>query len=133
MPHLPGTWALQSWTVTHPMGDDLQGVICYSDDGFVHVHIMCADRTPHASPYAMSGTAEEDSRSTKSHISYSGRWHIEGDRVIHDVAISSFPNWAPSRQERIMDLSKDRLILSTDPMAWGGQQIVHRLVWTRAT
>ncbi len=107
MQDLVGTWRLLDWVakdasgdVIYPMGPDALGVICYTDEGFVHVHIMSAKRHRHAELDTMAGTLEEDSRSAKSHISYSGRWHLEGEKVIHEVDISSFPNWAPSRQER---------------------------------
>lgn len=136
----PGTWHLKNWTaedengaMTHPMGDDALGVICYTDDGFVHVHLMEANRLHHDQPDTMDGRTEEYERSAKSSLSYSGRWHIEGDQVIHEVAISSFPNWAPSRQERYMRFTGDELELSTDPIQWGDKQIRHRLRWIRAT
>lgn len=140
MTSLTGTWRLLDWVsedetgaVDHPMGPSPEGVICYTDDGFVHVHIMAADRIPHIAPDTMAGSAEEDSRSAKSHISYSGRWRREGDQVIHDVTISSFPNWAPSRQVRDMRFVGANLELSAGPMEWGDKRIRHRLTWTRAT
>lgn len=133
-----GTWRLLDWTVTdengrvtHPMGEAPVGVICYTPAVFVHVHIMRGDRVPHESADSMGGTEAEDSRSAKSHISYSGRWHLEGDKVIHDVTICSFPNWAPSRQERLWRLDGDHLELSTEPMVWAGRTIRHRLNWER--
>ncbi len=136
---LAGTWRLIEWVaeddngvVNYPLGPDAIGVICYTEDGFVHVHIMAAERVPHASPDTMGGTVEEDSRSAKSHISYSGRWHIEDGKVIHEVAISSFPNWAPSRQLRHMRFVDEDLELSADPMVWGDRHIRHRLRWARA-
>jgi len=114
------------------MGSDAVGRICYTDEGFVHVHIMFADRTPHVDPDTQAGTDEENIRSHTSHISYSGRYHVEGAQVIHDVTLSSFPNWAPSKQVRDMRFEGNQLVLSTSPMAWGGRQIGHRLTWARA-
>ncbi len=139
MKALIGTWRLLEWiaedeagVVTRPMGDGAIGVICYTDEGFVHVHLMESDRINHDKPDTMDGRAEEYVRSAKSSLSYSGRWHIEGEQVIHEVAISSFPNWAPSRQERYMRFDGNALELSTDPIQWGDSQIRHRLRWTRA-
>jgi hypothetical protein len=136
---LIGTWNIVEWmaeddsgAVTHPMGQDALGVICYTDEGYVHVHLMEADRVNHDLADTMDGRPEEYVRSAKSSLSYSGRWHIEGDQVIHQVSISSFPNWAPSRQERYMRFAGNELELSTDPIAWGDRQIRHRLRWSRA-
>ena len=139
MSALIGTWRLREWVaedengdVTHPMGADAVGVICYTDEGFVHVHLMHADRENHDMPDTMDGSPEEYVQSARTSLSYSGRWHIEGEQVIHDVAISSFPNWAPSRQERHMRFVGNDLELSTDPIQWGQSQIRHRLLWERA-
>jgi hypothetical protein len=139
MTSLIGTWALQDWIATddtgaiaHPMGADATGVICYTDEGFVHVHLMAANRRLHAKPDTQDGTVEENNRSQLSHLSYSGSYRIEGDQVIHDVTFSSFPNWVPSQQVRDMDLDENRLILSAGPMLWDGRKITHRLTWVRA-
>lgn len=139
MTTLIGTWALQNWITTddtgateHPMGADATGVICYTDEGFVHVHLMAANRMLHVDPDTQGGTPEENNRSQLSHLSYSGTYRMEGDKVIHSVTHSSFPNWVPSEQVRDMDLDENRLILSAGPMVWDGREITHRLTWVRA-
>lgn len=139
MTALLGTWALQDWITTddtgateHPMGTDATGMICYTDEGFVHVHLMAAHRSPHVHPDTQGGTVEENNRSQLSHLSYSGTYRVQGAQVIHDVTLSSFPNWVPSQQVRDMDLDENRLILGAGPMLWDGREITHRLTWTRA-
>lgn len=136
---LVGNWRLRSWVIegadgkaVRPMGESPVGVICYTADGFVHVHIMRNKRPPHASGDPLGGTREEDIRSARTHISYSGRWHVERNVVFHDVSISSFPNWAPSRQKRFFRFEDGFLELSTGLMAWDGQEICHKLLWERA-
>lgn len=141
MDALHGTWRLLSWSVedkdgniSHPMGEDTIGHICYAPDGFVHVHLMASNRPTHASPDTLGGTLEEDSRSAKSHISYSGRWHLEDGLMVHDLEMCSFPNWVGSRQERVIEhFDGAELTLSTPSMPWNGTEIRHHLKWTGAT
>jgi hypothetical protein len=61
-------------------------------------------------------------------VAYSGRDSFIGDRVIHHVELSLFPNWVGSDQERWVELAGDRLMLSASPLLTGKQQ-VPRLVW----
>lgn len=140
MDKLIGTWRLVDWvTVTdegeiaHPMGPGAQGVICYTDEGLVHVHLMAANRDLHAADDTQAGSPEEDSRSAKTHLSYSGRWHLEGEgKVVHTLDFCSFPNWVGSRQERLFKFDGAEINLSTPPMPWGNTNVFHRLRWKRA-
>jgi hypothetical protein len=52
---LVGTYELVSWenrhesgAITYPLGPDAKGVISYSPDGFVFVHIMANNRNRHS-------------------------------------------------------------------------------------
>jgi hypothetical protein len=47
------------------------------------------------------------------------------------VELSLFPNWAGTDQQRSVELSGDRLILSASPLLLAGTQQVPRLVWER--
>jgi hypothetical protein len=62
-------------------------------------------------------------------VAYAGRYSFHGDRVIHHVELSLLPNWVGSDQQRSIELSGDRLILSARPLllrapsrcpAWSG-------------
>ena len=50
--------------------------------------------------------------------------------MIHHVELSLFPNWVGTDQQRSVELSGDRLILS-QPLLLAGTQQVPRLVWER--
>jgi hypothetical protein len=63
-------------------------------------------------------------------VAYAGRYSFHGDRVIHRVELSLFPNSVGSDQERWVELAGDRLTLSASPLLAGRQQ-VPRLVWER--
>jgi Lipocalin-like domain len=47
------------------------------------------------------------------------------------VELSLFPNWVGSDQQRSVELSGDRLILSARPLLLAGTQQVPCLVWER--
>jgi hypothetical protein len=38
-------------------------------------------------------------------VAYAGRYRFDGDRVVHHVELSLFPNWVGSDQERAVELS----------------------------
>jgi hypothetical protein len=81
------------------------------------------------------GPAERDDRGAGRGrgglVAYAGRYSFHGDRVIHHVELSLFPNWVGTDQQRSVELSGDRLILSASPLLLAGTQQVPRLVWER--
>ena len=64
-------------------------------------------------------------------VAYAGRYSFYGDRVVHHVELSLFPNWVRTDQQRSVELSGDRLILSASSLLLAGTQQVPRLVWER--
>jgi hypothetical protein len=64
-------------------------------------------------------------------VAYAGRYSFSGDRVVHHVELSLFPNWVGSDQQRSVELAGDRLILSARPLLLAGKPQVPRLVWER--
>ncbi len=104
---LVGAWRLVSWEnraadgqVTHPMGTDILGYLLYSADGRFSVTISRRDRAGFAAGDLLGGTAEEKAQAVEGFVAYAGRYSFDGDRVIHHVELSLFPNWVGSDQER---------------------------------
>jgi hypothetical protein len=75
----------------------------------------------------LGGTTQEQARAVEGFVAYADRYRFQGDRVVHHVELSLFPNWVGSDQERTVELSGDRLILSASPLLLGGTQQVPRL------
>ncbi|HKZ81830.1 MAG TPA: lipocalin-like domain-containing protein [Pyrinomonadaceae bacterium] len=71
--------------------------------------------------------------SRKTSASYCGRYEFQGDRVMHYVELSLFPNWIGLSQERLLNLAGNRLRLSTRPMLLDGKQQTAQLVWERVS
>jgi hypothetical protein len=135
---LVGAWQLLSWEnraadgqVTYPMGTDALGYLLYTGDGRFSVTISRAGRAGFAAGDLLGGTTEEKARAVEGFVAYAGRYSFHGDRVIHHVELSLFPNWVGSDQQRSVELSGDRLILSASPLLLAGTQQVPRLVWER--
>jgi hypothetical protein len=136
---LVGTWRLRSWTATaddgieHPMGEAPEGVLVYTTDGTMITAIGRAGRRPIAGGDILAGPDDQRLEAFTSFIAYSGSYEVDGGDVVHDVAMSLFPNWIGTRQRRHVALSDDgrSLELSTDPMILRGRLSVQRLLWER--
>jgi hypothetical protein len=133
-----GAWGLLSWEnhavdgqVTYPMGTDAIGYVVYAADGRFSITISRRGRAEFAAGDLLSGTTEEKARAMEGFVAYAGRYSFHGDRVIHHVELSLFPNWVGSDQERWLELAGDRLTLSASALLLAGKQQVPRLVWER--
>jgi len=135
---LVGAWRLVSWEnraadgqVSYPMGPDARGYLLYTGDGRFSVTISRVDRAAFAAGDLLGGTTEEQARAVEGFVAYAGRYSFQGDRVLHHVELSLFPNWVGSDQQRWVELAGDRLTLSASPLLLAGTQQVPRLVWER--
>lgn len=117
--------------MTYPLGKDAQGILVYGDDGYMFVAIMRAERAPFAADDLLGGSVEEKARAAETYVSYCGRYEVSGDRVVHNVELSLFPNWVGAEQERLVAIEGDRLTLRTRPMLLEGAQQTAHLVWER--
>ena len=135
-----GTYDLVSWenrhksgAVTYPLGPDAIGVISYSSDGFVFVHIMANNRNKHSLSDLFGGKNSEIKYSATTHISYCGTYEIKENEVIHYVSVSSFPNWVSSEQRRNWEFKNGNLLLSARGLQVGNEKVEAYLIWKRAT
>jgi Lipocalin-like domain len=135
---LIGAWRLVCWEnraadgqVTYPMGTDALGYLLYTGDGCFSVLISRAGRAGFAAGDLLGGTTQEQARAVEGVVAYAGRYTFHGDRVVHHVELSLFPNWVGSDQQRSVELAGDRLTLSATPLLLAGTQQVPRLVWER--
>jgi hypothetical protein len=109
---LVGAWRLVSWEnqapdgqVTYPMGPDPNGYVLYTADGRFSITISRRGRARFAAGDLLSGTTEEKARAMEGFVAYAGRYSFHGDRVIHHVELSLFPNWVETDQERWVELA----------------------------
>jgi hypothetical protein len=135
---LVGTWRLLSWEnrtldgqVSRPLGDQASGYIAYTQDGYVFVAIMGAARRRFVAEDLLGGSTAEKADAAETYVSYCGRYEFHGETVLHHVELSLFPNWIDATQERLVEISGDRLTLSTRPLLLQGRQQTAHLLWQR--
>jgi Lipocalin-like domain len=136
---LVGAWSLVSWQIfddnnagfTEPFGADPHGMLQYTDDGCMSAVVCRSERAslpPGISPRRMDPAQLADCY--RSYFHYAGRWHIEGDSVIHSVEFGLNPNMVGTRQVRQMNFAGNTLTL-TGIEILGPQQRRHVLLWQR--
>jgi hypothetical protein len=133
-----GTWRLLSveirtsdGQVSYPAGHDPVGYIMYNEQGYMSVAFMGANRAGFASGDLRGGSTAEKVAAFDSYFSYCGKYEIQGEKVLHHIEVSLFPNWIGITQERFFELSGDRLSLSTPPLLISGIQQTSHLIWQR--
>ena len=135
---LVGTWRLESFhlktqdgRITYPFGRDAVGYYLFSDSGHMSVVVMRAQRTRFAAGDVMGGTTEEKVRAAETYISYSGKYRVDGEKLIVHPEVAFFPSWVGVDQVRLLKLDGDELDLSTPPMLAAGEMQTAHLVWRR--
>ena len=135
-PQFIGAWELQEWTIEKedgsiefPYGEDAIGKINYDGHGQMSVMIMKNNRPLMLSEDPLQSQPNEVLAAFKGFIAYSGNYevHPHSNQVVHQIKMSSVPNWVGQNQIRKFEFRDDQLILSTDFI--GPNK--HKLVWRK--
>lgn len=118
---LAGVWRLVSFhdiddagrASTGPLGTDPAGVLIYTEDGHVSVSMMRTEPGP-----------------APGFMGYAGRWHRDGDQVVHRIEVTPRPDWVGTEQTRAAEFDGDRLTLHAQTTVDGRPQR-RVLVWRR--
>jgi len=137
---LIGTYRLVTWEnrdalgkPSYPLGADAQGFINYSPDGYMFVHIMAKHRQMHAAPEIFGGSMDENEHSATTHLSYCGKYELQGNEVIHHVSACSFPNWVNTQQRRRFQFKNGQLMLTAQGIRFGDTNVDACLTWQRVS
>ena len=135
---LHGTWRLREWRrvapdggVSHPLGEDPEGLLVYAPDGRMIVQMMAADRPALDSPDPLQGDTEVRAQLYSTCLAYFGTYEVRDDSVVHHVEASLYPGWSGAEQVRPYELSGDQLVLRTPPMTGANAGAVNEIVWSR--
>jgi hypothetical protein len=93
--------------------------------------MMRHDRMQFTAGDLLRASAEEKARAAETYMTYCGRYEFHGDTVVHHVELSLFPNWVGVDQERLVEVTGNRLTVSTRPMLLDGIQRSGHLIWER--
>jgi hypothetical protein len=133
-----GTWRLVSLEsrdgddqINHPMGRDAIGILIYSADGYMSVQIMKVGRSTFGSADLFGGSMEETAVAAASYMAYGGRYEVHADMALHYVEVNLFPNWVGTTRKRFLQISGDRLTVSTLPMLIAGKEQTSHAIWER--
>ena len=113
---LRGSWRLISFEVEfqnseerhHPFGAKPNGFLVFEPDGRMMTLITAKERAP-------GDTDGQQAELFRTMASYTGRYRIEGERIVTKVDASWNEAWTGSEQERFYKIVEDRLDLVT---AW---------------
>jgi Lipocalin-like domain len=136
-----GTWKLIYWKaqdldgkVVYPFGESPIGYITYTQDGYMFATIMTDKRSnvevaledlmkarqAFFKPWLLLVNIKKYLKATfryfqasTNYVSYSGRYEIQTETVIHHVEVSLIPDWVGTDLKRTFELTGDRLLLVT--------------------
>lgn len=144
--NLIGAWTLVSFEkrsrtgeISQPFGPSALGRLIYEPSGYMSAAIMAGDRPALGmAPEAVKGmrmsimsirVIHRVFKAAMLHSSYSGRYRLEGDTVVHQVEVSSLADWTGTELRRNASMENGQLALSfTD--AQGAQMT---LLWKRVS
>ncbi|SBW24379.1 hypothetical protein FDG2_4131 [Candidatus Protofrankia californiensis] len=140
---LAGVWQLISFVVADhngnilgmPMGTQPSGLLVYTVDGHVSVHLR--DPRRHTSSASVPGFAHGSHGDAESiamnnpYIGYCGTYRLSGDQVIHHVQAASVPEWVGGNQVRDLALRRDVLTLCSPAKQDGSGIRIPCLTWER--
>ncbi len=133
---LLGTWKLTAWIVQvigegsrEPYGPNPKGRLVLTPEGHWIVILTGANRCP-------AKTTDEKAALLDSMLGYSGKYTIEGDKIITRIDISSneIHSGADQVQTRFFELEGDKLTLRTpeiDSAVLPGKKVVGTITWER--
>jgi Lipocalin-like domain len=133
-----GTWRLTSFTeqnletgaMSYPFGEGAKALVIYEAAGYVVTIFTKSDRKP---PIGPQPTDQEAMDLYRSMIAFAGRYELEGNRLIYHPEISWNEAWNGTTQERVTEVSGDRLETNSVPTISPvtGARTVFSLVWER--
>ncbi len=136
---LSGTWELESWTIgysdrddfSYPYGEDPQGLLLYTEDGWMSASICRTDRALLPGDVSFRKLPEAARAAAfSSYFHYAGRYRVVDGDVIHEITQSLNPNMAGTEQLRHAELDGQTLVLSGKDQV-GKTTRFHSLVWHR--
>jgi hypothetical protein len=131
---LTGTWRLERWEIVYddgrppecPLGEDAEGFLIYTADGYVSASLARARRPP-----LDQSDDSAKARAFDAYFGYAGRYVVRDGAIVHRIAIAPNPALTGVETLRHARLEGDRLTLSGPDFAAASPRS-HRIVWRRA-
>ena len=122
---------LQTGAVAYPLGEKARAAVIYTAGGHVATLFTSENRQPPITPQA---TDQEATTLYRSMIAFAGRYELIGTKLIYRPEISWNEAWNGSVQERLLEVSRERLEVTSTPAisTLTGAMTVFSLLWKRA-
>jgi hypothetical protein len=138
---LVGVWTLRRYSdltdslpPQYPFGNDPEGLLIYTPDGFVSAVLMARGRPNLGGNGFTDGTADQYMSAGKGFIGYIGRYEVDEERsiVTHRPVVAFAPNMLGSIQQRFVELEGDVLVLTAEHAQSPDLPAINsRLEWAR--
>ncbi len=135
---LQGTWQLVSFEmrysdgqISYPYGQDAIGYLMYTADGYMSATLMKNNRPKLKALEMVEATIEEQTTAVQTYHSYCGKYKVQGNKVIHHVEASLFPNWIGVNQYRFFEFTGNRLLISSPSFELNNKQLSAYLIWEK--
>lgn len=118
-----------------PYGDEARGLIVYGDDGWMSATLSRGDRPALSSgglEFAHHAPDAARAEAFDSYLAYSGRWHLSGDEIVHEVHLALVPDVVGHEQRRRVTWDGDELVLAYSLTSRSGVERTYELRWRRA-
>ena len=138
---LVGHWRLLSFTEQQAdgqwvdaLGPQAKGCISYWPTGHMQVLIGAIDRPRFSGEWSSIPNAEKASCLDRM-VAYSGRFTIDGRRLLHHVDSCWIPNWEGRDLVRLPSFpTPEQLLLCTEPVPQGGRaRPMQEVLWERVS
>ena len=140
MTRIEGTYRLVScevlWSdgeIGFPYGEDADGLLVYTANGFVTGHLMRRD-VPKFRTGARRVPPEQAREAFLGYLGYYGTYEVDvsAGTVTHRVLGGWHPNWTGTAQVRHFQFKGEQLVIETPAASSRGRFRRTRLVWRRA-
>ena len=138
---LVGAWKLVRWEISYsdgrelslPYGEDAEGMIMYTPDGYMSAVLHRSARGPVSTQYVREAPAPEKAALFDAVMYYGGRYRIDAEDVIHQVEHALNPDLAGTEQLRHVAFDGDSLYLTgEEKVEAAGLTRFHKVHWRRA-
>ena len=138
--NLAGRWELVTFEQNYddgrhvyPMGEGPQGIIQYTEDGFMSCMISRPNRENFTTGGQWYASDAEKAGAYNSMMSYAGRYSVADNTVTHFVDLSLFPNWIGGQQQRVFKFDDQGLLSLTARLEENTSEArTALLLWKRA-
>ena len=115
-----------------PYGEDAEGLLVYTPEGYMSGHLMRPD-VPRFRRGARAALSEQAHEAFLGYLGYFGTYAVdrEAGTVTHHVLGSWHPNWVGTDQIRHFRFEGEDLLIETPPLQSGRRTRVTSLVWRR--